>query len=130
MYEAVLDCLTAIARLSGAKKGSKAITEGTEGNCLLSSITSPQFLPAVQINLSVLSYAKGLSELLQGSFQYVIQAYNEFKTVKDDGLAGFWSNAEKEYKAIFENTEEMAATAGTEMQIPRWCGRQTERITL
>ena len=74
MYEAVVDCVTAIFDSDSHRRDSKAITEE---NGLLNSITSPQFLAAFQINISVFSYTKGLSELLQGSSQDVILVYNE-----------------------------------------------------
>ena len=128
MHEAVLDCLTAIASNRSLGWDSKAITAGNDLlNGFLSSITSPQFLAAFQINLSVFSCIKGLNKLLRGSSQDVILVYNEVETVKD-ALAGIRSNSEKEYKAIFENSEEMAATAGTEIQISKRCGRHA-RIT-
>ena len=123
MYEAIIECLTAISHNEDHVWDAKAMTEG---NGLLCSITSAQFIAAFQVNREVFAYTKGLSQLLQGSSEDVVRAYEEVKTVKD-ALSGLRREAEPQYNRIFKTSNNMAEVAGTTMTIPRRCGRQNKR---
>ena len=78
------------------------------------------------MNREVFAYTKGLSQLLQGSSEDVVRAYEEVKTVKD-ALSGLRREAEPQYNRIFKTSNNMAEVAETTMTIPRRCGRQNKR---
>ena len=51
-------------------------------------------------------------------------AYEEVTLIKDT-LNEIRNDAEKEYKGVYEQTEEMAKIVGTQVTIPRRCDKRT-----
>ena len=56
----------------------------TEANGLLHAITSDSFIVAFQSNYYFFGYTKGLSVLLQGSHPYILTAFEEVASVKQE----------------------------------------------
>ena len=78
MYEAILDCLTAISNDESNKWSFKTMTDVFG---LLCGISSSAFTAAFQVSRCMFEDAVGLSKLFQGSTQDIIGAYKEVALV-------------------------------------------------
>lgn len=124
MYEALLICLDAIG-LSERGWDGKAVTDAYG---LMKRITDSMFIVSFQTVLHIFGYMKGLSKKLQGTEMDVIQAYDIVELVKE--TVKFTRSNEKDYDIIFTKAEKMAKLADITIEIPRRCGRQTQRSNI
>ena len=76
--------------------------------------------------LHFFGYTKGLRQKLQGSTLDIVQGYSEISNIKSVFLHA--REDEEEYEQVYKNMTNMAEMANMSgLQIPRRCGRQTQR---
>ncbi|XP_066274145.1 52 kDa repressor of the inhibitor of the protein kinase-like [Branchiostoma lanceolatum] len=121
LYDALVECLQAITLEDGWDAKAR-----TEAGGLLFQVTKPAFLCAFQTALFIFGFTKSLSALLQGSTMDVIKAYEKVNHVLTE-MREIRGKAEEEFARVFQAATEMAQGVGNTMDIPRRCGRQTQR---
>ena len=106
---------------------SKAVIEA---NGLLRSITSAEFIAAVNTNHYFLGFSKSVSFQLQGSSKDILDEYQEMDQLKQI-LTQEWTDAAQVFHLVYTRMQDMARLAGTDVQgelpLPRRYRRQTQR---
>ncbi|XP_078679498.1 52 kDa repressor of the inhibitor of the protein kinase-like [Branchiostoma floridae x Branchiostoma belcheri] len=121
LHKPLVECLEAITLEAGWDAKAR-----TEAGGLLSQVNKPAFLCAFQSALFILGFTKPLSVLLQGSTMDVVTAYEKVDHVLTE-MRAIRQSAEEEFSRVFRTATEMAERVGNNMEIPRRCGRQTQR---
>ena len=124
MYEPLIECLEAVSSLEPGWDG-KAVTEAYG---ILKQITSSTFIASFQTVLHFFAYSKGLSTKLQGSSLDVVEAFDMVNHMKSLLTNIRSDESRRDYNEVYLNMLKMAQKANTnELEIPRRCGRQTQR---
>ena len=126
MYEPLLTSLDAIAC---TKQGWDTKTVG-EAYGLMKRITDSTFIACFQTVQHFFGYTKGLSCKLQGAALDIVKGY-EMVTNVTSVLMHARQN-EQEYDAVFDKMIAMVDVIGngSSLEIPRHCGRQTQRSNI
>lgn len=122
IYEAVVHCLTTI---STRRKGSWDAKSVTEANGLLTQISSTAWILSLCTNLHFSGYLS-LSKLIQGATKDILFAFQKITVVKSE-LKDIRQKCEEEFKDVWTKANVIGMITGTELIIPRRCGRQSLR---
>ncbi|CAG2241984.1 unnamed protein product [Mytilus edulis] len=124
IYEAIVHCLTAItSRNTDCNWDTKSVTEASG---LLMHITNSKWIVAINVYLHFSGYLRTLSVLLQGPTEDILSAFQKVSVVTNE-LKSIRESCDEAFCDVWENVNKMANLVGTEISIPRVCGRQTKR---
>lgn len=124
IYEAIVHCLTAItSRNTDCNWDTKSVTEASG---LLMHITNSKWIVAINVYLHFSGYLRTLSVLLQGPTEDILSAFQKVSVVTNE-LKSIRESCDEAFCYVWENVNKMANLVGTEISIPRVCGRQTKR---
>ncbi|CAC5424195.1 unnamed protein product [Mytilus coruscus] len=98
----------------------------TEANSLLTQKSSTSWILALCTNLHFSGYLCNLSKLLQGPTKDILFAFQKIIVVKAE-LKDIRQKCEEEFKDVWTKANTMGRITGTELIIPRRCGRQSLR---
>ena len=108
-------------------EGSRCWTP--DANTLQLAISTSEFLSALVITSSTLSYLMALTKSLQSEAKDIVQAVSEINTLTAV-LQELRENVDKYHGQWFAEVEQLSGAIGTEPSLPRLCGRQTHRSNI
>ena len=126
LYSSLVSCFENISA-----EGSRSWTPDslTDANTLQLAISTTEFLSALVITSSTLSYLMALTKSLQSEAKDIVQAVSEINNLSSV-LQDLRENVDKYHDQWFAEVEQLSASIGTEPSLPRLCGRQTHRSNI
>ena len=96
----------------------------TDASTLLLAISTTDFLSALVITSSSLSYLMALTKSLQSEAKDIVEAVSEIGNLTSV-LQDLRDNVDRYHEEWFAEVEQMCTALGTEPSLPRLCARQT-----
>lgn len=123
LHSSLVSCFETIS-----DEGSSSWTPDstTDASTLLLAISTTDFLSALVIASSSLSYLMALTKSLQSEAKDIVEAVTEICNLKAV-LQDLRDNVEDYHDQWFSKVEQMCTLIGTEPSLPRVCARQTHR---
>ena len=101
----------------------------TDSSTLLLAISTTEFLSALVITSSSLSYLMALTKSLQSEAKDIVQAVSEIDNLVSV-LQDLREKVDESHDQWFTEVEHMSTAIGTQPSLPRLCGRQTHRLNI
>ena len=122
----LVSCFEAISNEGSSKWSRDSLTDA---NTLSLAITTTEFLSALVITSSCLSYLMPLTKSLQSEAQELVQAVSEVNSCVSV-FQNLGKDVDKNHDRWFSEVQQLAASTGIELSLPRLCGRQTQRSNI
>lgn len=126
LHSSLVSCFETIST-----KGSRCWTPDslTDAITLLLAISTSDFLSALVITSSSLSYLMALTKSLQSEAKDIVEAVTEINNLKCV-VQDLRDNIDKHHDQWFAEVEQMCTAIGAEPSLPRLCARQTHRSNI
>ena len=123
LHSSIVSCFETIST-----EGSSSWTPDslTDASTLLLAISTTDFLSALVIASSSLSYLMALTKSLQSEAKDIVEAVTEISNLRAV-LQDLRDNVDDYHDQWFAEVEQMCTTIGAEPSLPRLCARQTHR---
>lgn len=122
----IVRCFEAISDEGPSKWSREALTDAYT---LCIAITATDFMSALVITSSCLGYLMALTKSLQSEAKEIVEAVSEINTCMSV-FEDLRNNVDMYHDVWFGEVDKLAIAVGTELSLPRLCGRQTHRSNI
>ena len=131
MFPAVIECLDMINSPTSQTESNLTWADRllSDAYQLSDFLATTDFIAGFQTARFLFGFTKGLSQLLQGSTQDIVTAYEDMELVRNK-LKAVRENVEEEFMPVYQDMLAMASLCGLdELTRPRTYGRSTQTRT-
>lgn len=123
LLPSLVSCFETISAEGSCRWSSDSLTDSST---LLLAISTTEFLSALVITSTSLNYLMALTKSLQSEAKDIVQAVSEINNILQV-FKDLRENVDLNHDQWFAEVEQLGRSIGTELSLPRICGRQAHR---